>query len=141
MIEFYSVICWDNILKSLSANSTKWSNTLKQFVDNLPTNCLSVFNNFVKLSLKELKVFLGGNVNPPVTIEDLWQRIIWKISLLLEDMNLVKMLSKAWEHKRNNTLRGTVHVINEVKETRLIKNQFYAKQFFLSLFTKFYSHL
>ena len=27
---------------SLSANPTKWSNTLKQFVGNLPTNCLSV---------------------------------------------------------------------------------------------------
>ena len=106
----------------------------RQFADEL-FECVW---QFVKLSLKS---FLGGNVNPPVTTEDLWQRIIWKISLLLEDMNLVNMLSKAWEHKRNNTLRGTVHVISEVKETRLIKNQFYAKQFFLSLFTKFYSHL
>ena len=36
----------------LSANITKWSNTLKQFVSKLPTNCLSVFNNFVGLALK-----------------------------------------------------------------------------------------
>ena len=40
---------------SLSANPTKWSNTLKQFVGNLPTNCLSVFDHFVILALKGLK--------------------------------------------------------------------------------------
>ena len=37
-----------------SANFTKWSNTLKQFVGNLPTNCLSVFDKFVGLALKGL---------------------------------------------------------------------------------------
>ena len=31
----------------LSANFTKWSNTLKQFVGKFPTNCLSVFDHFV----------------------------------------------------------------------------------------------
>ena len=36
----------------LSANPTKWSNTLKQFIGNLPMNCLSVFDHFVKLALK-----------------------------------------------------------------------------------------
>ena len=39
----------------LSANPTKWSNILKQFVDNLPTNCLSVLDHFVKLALKWLR--------------------------------------------------------------------------------------
>ena len=39
----------------LSANPTKWSNTLNQFVGKFPTNCLSVFDYFVKLALKELK--------------------------------------------------------------------------------------
>ena len=38
----------------LSANPTKWSNTLKQFVGNLPTNCLSVFDHFMNLALKGL---------------------------------------------------------------------------------------
>ena len=38
----------------LSANPTKWSNTLRQLVGNLPTNCLSVFDHFVKLVLKGL---------------------------------------------------------------------------------------
>ena len=36
----------------LSANPTKWSNTLTQFVGNLPKNCLSVFDHFVGLALK-----------------------------------------------------------------------------------------
>ena len=43
---------------SLSANPRKWSNTLKQFVDSLPTNCLIVFEHFVGLALKEVKQFL-----------------------------------------------------------------------------------
>ena len=42
------------VLNPLSANPTKWSDTLKQFVGNLPTNCLSVFDDFVKLALKGL---------------------------------------------------------------------------------------
>ena len=39
----------------LSPNLTKWSNTLKQFVGKLPTNCLNVFDHFVKLALKGLR--------------------------------------------------------------------------------------
>ena len=39
----------------LSTNITKWSNTLKQFVGKLPTNCLSVSDHFVGLALKGLK--------------------------------------------------------------------------------------
>ena len=41
-------------LNPLSANPTKWSNTLKQFVGKLPTNCLSEFDHFVGLALKVL---------------------------------------------------------------------------------------
>ena len=52
---FDDVIWWFRIcVNPLSANRTKWSNTLKQVVGKLPTNCLSVFDHFVKLSLKEL---------------------------------------------------------------------------------------
>ena len=40
-------------LNPLSASRTKWSNTLKQFLGNLP-NCLSVFDHFVGLVLKGL---------------------------------------------------------------------------------------
>ena len=49
----------------LSANPEKWSNTLKQIVGNLPTNCLSVFDHFMNLALKGLNksfivnVFIG----------------------------------------------------------------------------------
>ena len=39
----------------LSANPTKWSNTLKQFVAKLPTSCLSVFDHFAELALKWLR--------------------------------------------------------------------------------------
>ena len=43
-------------MNPLSANSTKWSNTLKQFVGKLPTKCLSVFDYFVGLAIKGLKM-------------------------------------------------------------------------------------
>ena len=49
------LITFTIIINPLSANPTKWSNTLKQFVGNLPTNCLSLFDHFVKLALKGLK--------------------------------------------------------------------------------------
>ena len=42
-------------LNPLSANTTKWSNTFKQFVGKLSTNCLSVFDHFVGLALKRVK--------------------------------------------------------------------------------------
>ena len=38
-----------------SANPTIWSDTLKQFVDNLPTSCLSVFDHFLGFALKGLR--------------------------------------------------------------------------------------
>ena len=50
-LQFILVI---NSIKPLSVNPTKWSNTLKQFIDKLSTNCLSVFGHFVKLALKGL---------------------------------------------------------------------------------------
>ena len=43
---------FNTIINLLSTNFTKWSNTLKQFVGNLPTNCLNVFDHFVGLALK-----------------------------------------------------------------------------------------
>ena len=43
-----------NKFNPLSANFTKWSNTFKQFVGKLSTNCLSVFDHFVGLGLKGL---------------------------------------------------------------------------------------
>ena len=43
------------LINLLSANPTKWSNALKQFVGNLPTNCLSVLDHFMNLALKGLR--------------------------------------------------------------------------------------
>ena len=40
----------------LSVNPKRWSNKLSQFVANLPTNCLSVHDHFIKLELKELMI-------------------------------------------------------------------------------------
>ena len=51
----FNYVSYEDVLNALSANFTKWSNTLKQFVGKLPTNCLSVFNHFVGLALKGLK--------------------------------------------------------------------------------------
>ena len=42
------------LLNPLSANPTKWSNTLKQFVGKLSTNSLSVLDYFMGLVLKGL---------------------------------------------------------------------------------------
>ena len=49
-IQIYLTQC----INPLSANFTKWPNTLKQFVGKLPTNCLSLFEHFVGLALKAL---------------------------------------------------------------------------------------
>ena len=44
-----------SLLSPLSADFTKWPNTLNQLVGNLPINCLSVFGHFMGLALKGLK--------------------------------------------------------------------------------------
>ena len=43
-------------LNPLSVNPTKCLNTLKQYLGNLLKNCLSVFDHFVGLALKRLRV-------------------------------------------------------------------------------------
>ena len=54
--------------KPLSANPTKWPNTLKQFIGKLPTNGLSMFGHFLNLALKGLRSTLN-NLNSIVTTE------------------------------------------------------------------------
>ena len=52
MIELFSYVRkLESFFNPLSANPTKWSNTLKQFVGNLPTNCLIVFDHLVGFAL------------------------------------------------------------------------------------------
>ena len=49
------------IINPLIPDPTKWSNTFKLFVGNLPTNGLSVFVNFVGLVLKAcVRYFLSN---------------------------------------------------------------------------------
>ena len=61
LVFLWTFLCLQNCLLSffsnfhpLSANFTKWSNPLKQFVGKLATNCLSVFDHFEGLALKGL---------------------------------------------------------------------------------------
>ena len=56
-IKFFS-ICISLCINLLSANPTKWANKLKQFVDNFPTNCLNVFQHFVILAIKWLRLIV-----------------------------------------------------------------------------------
>ena len=51
-----------SIFNPLSDNPTKWPNTFEQFVRKLPTNCLSVFDHFVKLGLKGLMCLGAGYI-------------------------------------------------------------------------------
>ena len=43
------------IVTPLNASFTKWSNTLKQYFGNFPTNCLNVFDHFVGLVATRLR--------------------------------------------------------------------------------------
>ena len=53
ILPYFPWVSWDHP-NPLSTNFTKWSNTLKQFVGKLPTNCLGLFDHFVGLALKGL---------------------------------------------------------------------------------------
>ena len=47
-------VAWNRLMcltNSLSDKPTKWQNRSKQFVSNLPTKCLSVFDHFVGMAL------------------------------------------------------------------------------------------
>ena len=57
LLEVFNVaeLCLLKSLNPLSANFTKWPNTLKQFVGKLPANCLNAFGHFVNLALKGLR--------------------------------------------------------------------------------------
>ena len=88
------IISWPGRISSklnfnpLSANLTKWANTLKQFVGNLPTKCLSVFDYFVKLALKGLSLLLFITVLEELSLEirsgcpeELFMLMIWQYLL------------------------------------------------------------
>ena len=62
-----------------STNPTKWSNTLKQFVSNLPANCLSVFDHFVKMAHKGLSISKSFKI---FYFSFIWQCQAWSYDLL-----------------------------------------------------------
>ena len=49
-------------INPLSANPTKLPNTPRQFVGNLPMNCLTVFDYFAKLAFKGLRLLISKNI-------------------------------------------------------------------------------
>ena len=51
----FSLAWSESQFNPLNTNPTNWSNTLKQLIGKLLTNCLSVFDHFVGLVLKGLK--------------------------------------------------------------------------------------
>ena len=78
----------------LSANPTKWSNTLKQFVGNLPTNRLSVFDHFVGFALKGLRWSLS-------ILNEIWitSIVLFITSKLLKYHNVLQILQHSPNHK------------------------------------------
>ena len=66
-------------INPLSANPTKWSNALKQFVGNLLTIFLTLFDHFVKLTLKGLIVnILNMKIQSWIKIN--WAKNMLKLS-------------------------------------------------------------
>ena len=63
------LLCASLCFNPLSANFTKWPNTLKQFVGQLPTNCFSVFDHFVGLALKGLIKLQAWNNFIEITLQ------------------------------------------------------------------------
>ena len=54
------------LFNPLFAKPTKWSNTLKQFIGNVPTNCLNTFDYFAGLAIqfyeaKTIALFVMNN--------------------------------------------------------------------------------
>ena len=64
----------NTVINPLSANPTKWSNTLKQF-------SLSVFDHFVGLVLKELNI-----------IHDIWNNAFHR---MVQDMGIVTLICES----------------------------------------------
>ena len=76
------------IVNPLSAKLTKWPNTLKQFVGNLPTNRLNVFGHFVGLAFKELS-------NQPSDTSDVKIKFWTVFNRLLKNANFFNQ-NKQW---------------------------------------------
>ena len=84
-IKYPKMIFFERV-NPLRVNPTKWSNTLKQFVGKLRTNCLKLFDHFMGLAFKELKIqfraFICLFATNIVCLFILWQPLLSKYALL-----------------------------------------------------------
>ena len=69
-------------LNPFSVNFTKWSNTLKQFVGNLLTNWLSVFDHLLGLALKGLKEKTRTFPLKLPSLSELWVFFVTMVTIL-----------------------------------------------------------
>ena len=119
-------ILWVHITKSinsLSANFTKMSNTLKQFIDNLPTNCLSVFDHFVGLALKGLRTTsCTFSLYFFVQCKRCW--ISWTINPFVSNVPFLYPLKTSENLKVNLTFMKP-----DIYETQAIRNNVAAKMY------------
>ena len=94
------------VLNPLSAKFTKWSNTLKQFVGKLPTNCLSVFDHFMGVVLKGLIL--------KAKFED--DSLVYKV--------LQNQRSPFWMRLIRNYIRGSLKVVADTLRFYFIRINF-----------------
>ena len=80
----------------LSANPTKWSNTDKQFVGKLPTNCLSVFDHFVKLALKGLICHVRIYIAAPIVRTKIVKKklTLMRMMMILVNIKMETLMEK-----------------------------------------------
>ena len=83
------------LLNPLSANPTKWSNLRK-----LPTNCLSVFDHFVGLALKELNLRVSTEITFMVKLQPLTSLLNYP-AYYYHDSCCVLRLYDIWSHDVN----------------------------------------
>ena len=76
-------------INPLIANPTKWPNTLKQFVGKLPTNCLSVFDHFVKFALKGLSMS-----DAPLTLDNKFQQYSYNLQCWPKSFGILQSFSR-----------------------------------------------
>ena len=106
-ITFLNSHFWIKVLSGvnpLRANPTKWSNTFKQFVGNLPTNFFSVYDHFVGLALRGLMYFCSlseqfQESNQPAHSFQKWP--IFMLSFFSDFSSLhVKVFKSVWPNYR-----------------------------------------
>ena len=98
----------------LGANPTKRSNTFRQFVGNLPAICLSVFDNFVGLALKQLINEIIGDIISNIN-EAIRSLLNFLIFFLQKDFKSTKKHKTAYsEQKFKNVYKK--HLSSNINE-------------------------